>query len=1447
MFFQRIFVGIVISCWLGFLGMAVDAGDWPMWRYDAGRTAASGDELPAQLTLQWTRTYSPRTQVWDDPLNNDMMPYDRVFEPVVMDGRMFVGFNDQDQVQALDVRDGSVLWTFYTEGPVRLPPVGYRDCVMFTSDDGHLYCVDAATGRLRWRFRGGPSSTHVLGNERLISAWPARGGPVIADDQVYFAASIWPFMGTYIYALDARTGSVIWLNDKTSADYIEQPHSAPSFAGVAPQGALVVCGDYLIVPGGRSVPAVFDRKTGELMHFELNAGGKGNGGSLVMAKGSEFFVHTRERGVRAFELATGAKTEFTTNEPVLGTEWLYAAEIAEEGERKSQPIIRAYDADKKPVWEIAADGRGDLVQAGRRLYAAGETQITAIDLPTASGGRAAIAWTLPVEGTVLRLLAAADRLFAVTEDGTILAFGAESGTPRQWKQSKERPAVASQALARADALLDDAGTRDGYALCYEVEDEELLQAVALRSELHLIVVDPDGGRVERLRQTFDRAGLLGTRVSVHQSTPSAFGAPPYLANVVLIGSPLAASLTKDPSGFDGVFQSVRPYGGSLIPLLTSDQATAFAAAARQADLSRASIEEGSAHILLRRVGALEGSGDWTHQYGDIANTVKSDDRLVMAPLGLLWFGGSSNLDVLPRHGHGPPEQVIGGRLFIEGMNSLSCRDVYTGRVLWKHQFEDLGTFDIYYDATYADTPLDTAYNQVHIPGANGRGTNYVATEDEIYIVVGSDCQVLDAATGELIRVISLPGDAQANDRKWGFIGIYKDILLGGDGFAEYRKKYEISFNETDSKLSGNAAGYGSKSYDVSASAGLIAFDRHTGKVLWRLPAQFSFLHNGIVAGDGKVFCLDKLPQPVEEKLKRRGKVAPDGYRIVAVDAQTGQPVWEVSQGVFGTWLGYSEEYQLLLQAGAQASDRLTTEVGAGMAVYVGDTGEVKWRDDQRAYSGPCILHHDTILTNANAYKLSAGAFSLLDGSQKLVDNPITGEPQPWQVCRAYGCNTIIASEKLLTFRSGAAGFYDLDSMSGTANLGGFKSGCTSNLIVANGVLNAPDYTRTCSCGYQNQTSLALVHMPRLDMWTINHVASLATSGSRVQRVGVNFGAPGDRMAEDGTLWVEYPLVGGQSVDLAVNVAGEEPNYWRQNSLLFRGTGLPWVAASGVENVRRVTIPLEVGLRQGGPGDYVVSHADDDAEEQPDGSVNLTSSDLELVTDKESQLIGVRFEGIDLPKGANIRSAAIQFTCDETSSDETVLQIAAEDSSQAARFSEKTRDISSRPRTTAQVLWKPEPWTQVGAAEAAQQTPDLADLVQSIIDRPDWEAGNPLAFIISGKGKRVAASFRDKVSPRLRIDADRPAESDSEEPPTLHTVRLYFAEPDDQPPGSRVFDVRLQGKLVASRLDVVAEAGQPQTILVKGFSDVPIGDALQIEFEPHAGQPVLCGVEIIRQD
>ena len=74
----------------------------------------------------------------------------------------------------------------------------------FASDDGYLYCLQAADGSLVWKFRGGPSDRKMLGNERLISMWPARGAPVIADGKIYFAAGIWPFMGIFLHALDAQ-------------------------------------------------------------------------------------------------------------------------------------------------------------------------------------------------------------------------------------------------------------------------------------------------------------------------------------------------------------------------------------------------------------------------------------------------------------------------------------------------------------------------------------------------------------------------------------------------------------------------------------------------------------------------------------------------------------------------------------------------------------------------------------------------------------------------------------------------------------------------------------------------------------------------------------------------------------------------------------------------------------------------------------------------------------------------------------------------------------------------------------------------------------------------------------------------------------------------------------------------------------------------------------------
>ncbi len=68
---------------------------------------------------------------------------------------------------------------------------------------------------------------------------------------------------------------------------------------------------------------------------------------------------------------------------------------------------------------------------------------------------------------------------------------------------------------------------------------------------------------------------------------------------------------------------------------------------------------------------------------------------------------------------------------------------------------------------------------------------------------------------------------------------------------------------------------------------------------------------------------------------------------------------------------------------------------------------------------------------------------------------------------------------------------------------------------------------------------------------------------------------------------------------------------------------------------------------------------------------------------------------------------------------------------------------------------PPAWDAVGAAGAAQQTPNLAAVVQEVVDQGGWLAANAMAFVISGAGKRVAESFDGKTAaaPLLHIEYD----------------------------------------------------------------------------------------------
>ncbi|NQT86542.1 hypothetical protein HQ560_07250, partial [bacterium] len=823
---------------------------------------------------------------------------------------------------------------------------------------------------------------------------------------------------------------------------------------------------------------------------------------------------------------------------------------------------------------------------------------------------------------------------------------------------------ADEATLEARRILRRTDVREGYCLVLGLDTGRLAEELARQSGLHVVAVDADAEKVAAARARLDAAGLYGHRVAILHAKESEAALPPYMASLVV--SEALGAVNGD--SVERMFHALRPYGGAACLRVPETARESFAKCVANTKLENADLDLSGDYLVLRRVGALPGAADWTHQYGDVANTVVSRDSRVKAPLGLLWFGGSSNRTVLPRHGHGPSEQVVGGRIFIEGADSLRAMDVYTGRVLWERELPGLGA------------PYDSTSHQ---PGANAVGSNYASAQDAVYVAYGPKLLRLDPATGATAAEFALPTSLAPTPPLVSYLGVYEDLLVVGgmplsydadigfgirhlakaktdaleeaaewfrdlkgfklvspkpiapeppdrkakdkkkDAAEKARRAKLIAFvvenanrllaerdvasmlaldekalaktkavrediairlrsgaDRMDLRRSLPAlnrtfleqvrwpmprkqrAFGASDVWSGSASKWLLAMNRHTGNVLWARFAAHGFHHNAIAIGGGRVFCVDRLPVPLLTALRRRGEEPHASARLLAVGVRTGEVLWSTGENIFGTWLGYAAERDILL-LGARASRDMLDEPGDRMTAYRGKSGGVVW-DVERKYSGPCMLHGDTIFTQG-------AAFSLLTGEARMRRNPVTGAEALWTFTRNYGCNTVIASEHLLTFRSAAAGFYDLATDSGTANLGGFKSGCTSNLIVANGVLNAPDYTRTCVCSYHNQTSLAFVHDPDVEQWTFN---ALKLDGAPVRRLGLNLGAPGDRMADAGTLWIECPIVGGPSPDVRVAFDPKKPKtFQRHISWVDKKAKLPWVVASGVVGAKSVTVTL----------------------------------------------------------------------------------------------------------------------------------------------------------------------------------------------------------------------------------------------------------------------------------
>jgi len=1019
----------------------VSAGDWSMWRGDAQRSGATPVELPGNLHLQWTRELPTPRPAWE---NESRLHFDSSYHPVVTGKTMVIASPNDGSVMAFDTETGSERWRSFTDGPVRVAPVASGGNVYVGSDDGYLYCLSAEDGSLLWKIRAAPEDRpeyRHLGNGRLVSYWPVRGGPVISEDgkTLYFGSGIWPSMGVFVFAADAETGELLWSN--SNSHYLPDTridHNYLHESGISPQGHMSLAGDRLIVANGRSMPARLKRDTGELMHFVQ---GYRNGDSRVSVVGDVALVGERgvmdlntglEVGAAPF-LEAGAtapkgwdgkkKEQFEgpyyqykflkglDHRSVLHNGIAYGAEngvvyaydvksakVTRYEKKEGETTVEPAQWEAPLLWEY--QGRvGDsnalvtpntILKAGSRLYTHFDKNLISLELPGEAGQDPQLAWTKELPETPAELIAADGKLFAVGESGAVYCFSETARDPLEYVLEAEAPDVAAPPSdSRIAKLLEESGATEGYALVLGVEDGDLVEALLGHSKMRVIALDTDRTKMNALRRRLTVDGPWGGRFQAVVDDPATIEIAPYLANLITSEVPVAEV-------DDRIFSMLRPFGGV------------------------ACFEKEEGFAIKRRDGPLPDTADWTHETGDAARTYFSPDKLVKAPLAILWYGDGVDHGFYKRkdYGHGVKPQVAAGRLFALQIasNTLHAVDCYTGRLLWTAKVDD--------------------------------SARYVSWPDAIYVAQGRTIDVLDATTGEVSATwsmdVDLPEDTPVNATD---VRVTDEIVLVG---VRLNSEQQIENGRWESGL-------------------LVAFDRKTGKQLWSRSAKERFGTAAVAMGKGAVYCIDSH-SPIDVLGRRRRGEDVSGLKstVLALDHRTGKERWryvlenppaEMSSIHFiglrsaDDWLACALEKNLLIAGKDSRTVALNLE-----------TGDTVWEHDFKGQQ-PLIITGDTFINQAgHTYDTSTG---------KVLNNQ--------RLFTRGGCNYAVGSENLLFLRDNCAAYVDIESGE-QHNLRNLRSGCSASLVAAGGLLNAPCFSVGCICNYPIQTSFSMYHLPEAGQW-----------------------------------------------------------------------------------------------------------------------------------------------------------------------------------------------------------------------------------------------------------------------------------------------------------------------------------------------------------------------------
>jgi outer membrane protein assembly factor BamB len=1294
-----------IFLYLFLFGNLSFADDWKTWRHDNQHSGISQEELPENLKLIWARKFSKPVPAWNDP----RLHFDHSIHLVVSGTTIFVNTPELDGVRAYNTGSGKEIWRFHANGPVRLAPYVEGHDILIACDDGFLYCLDSRSGEMKWKFFAGHNKNRSLGNGKLISIWPVRGGPVVEKGVVYFAAGVWPFMGTIVYALDVKTGQEIWRNEETSLMYFEQDGIGEGygFGGPSPQGSIALHEDKLIVPAGRAWPMQLNKTTGKLLPYYPGTKEHGGGGSVRLSVYDDYLAMGGFVFHRKEFLPLSLNHQPTFLKPLsamslIDNNVLYTANKQQLtayrfGSPEFTPYrggfgVNAIQAKAPTLWEYTDKNPFiTMIKSGSKLYASTNRGLIAIDTTVDLNGDR-VAWSVDTPDPVLEMATANQKLFASTQEGWVYCYGKTNASPDIYpRPERGLPPIKSKWHKKVLGLQDQLKLNRGYCLILGLADGTLLRSLIDNTNLKMIAVDEDPELINRLRETYELAGLLGNRVVLHQGSPLYFEYPQYMAKLIVSEYRYETNRSFYRKFISRMYSSLRPYGGALSIDMPSYQKDRFSKLIKPTSLGKMELSRQDNWTVLIRSGALEGSDDWTHETGNPGNTWKNHDKLVKAPLGVLWYGGRAGADEIFMHkDNSPPTpQIVDGRMFIHGNAIMTAVDIYTGQIIWKNKIPSARLF---YNSRTNVTGIGPSW--VTRAGTRPIRADYVASQQGLFIVLGQKIIRWDSETGNEVQSYDVPpetvgrnspfiGQLKVEDnvllisagyeapgigslfikadfenlskeevktilsdlhiwfsdnsmtRKEGedelsYLVRYANHLLAQEGLekkkipAEQRKllnsteleglsnsktmidrfykiqKYYyspfLSLRDLNRKLIEAAfphikkmpikTNWGNERYWRGASTKqIVAVDIDSGKVLWKKIAKYGFPHKSVVIGNSKVFCLDRIDVATVNLSKRRGVPVEHHPRVLCFDLKTGKEKWsQKNQGESYQTL-YSQKNDVFLQVAPY--DTAPKEIykskrrqGILFVALQGASGKVLWQQDfqvnravgrHREWYSWFLYKNMVVCETYKDYSNENSDFHGINiRTGKFVNrvDPITGKTKDWVIARTRGCGNSVCSESLIFFRSGSAGYFNMENDGGTSNLGGFRSGCKNSLIPAGGILNAPNIASGCSCNYPVFTSLALVTMQGVENWSSNE---MTYQGEKISRLGINLGAPGDYKAKDGTLWLDYPSRGGPSPKVPVKLIPKTPSYFYQHSARIKGPHSGFVSGSGAFGLESVNI------------------------------------------------------------------------------------------------------------------------------------------------------------------------------------------------------------------------------------------------------------------------------------